>query len=146
MKLLKRVESIGIWTQKKRKYQHTYICGGCKKKISSLYSLRIKEITGFCKHCLPRPWFHGDGKHRRKPVVLRYYLNNKIDSAPSITMFAAKHKELGPNAKYHFADILNGKRLHYKGWLLASNRVKININKVQKIEQLLIKPALIGKF
>lgn len=81
---------------------------------------------------------------KNKPVSFKFYKNGQHSRAKSLTNFCKLHPELGLNAKYHFAEVISGKRLHYKGWLLSSNKIKIDLNRIKKVEQTLIKQAIIS--
>lgn len=130
--------SIGKYTDKYHRYLHSYICKHCHKKIDSLKSSRKVYISGYCikHHSLV-------SSYRKKKVSLRFFKSKKVWNYDSLTNFCKPRiHSLGKNAKYHFAEVLNGKRLHYKGWLRADNPIKIDLNKVKKISQLLIKQAI----
>lgn len=80
-------------------------------------------------------------KDKRKPVILKNLITGEVSKAVSITQFC-KDNKLGDNGKYHFADVLKGKRLHHKCWGLNKNYL-INPVEVKTVKQVLIAPALI---
>lgn len=117
------------------KHLFHYRCFKCRQLKSFIYVGKTFHHKGLCRNC-------ATGKHTRKAVAFRYYLSKKIETSYSITAFCNKHPELGSNAKYHFTEVLKGKRLHYKGWLLGLNKVNIDLEKVKIIKQTLLRRAV----
>lgn len=130
---LQKIKSIGKYNN--HSYIHTYKCKGCNNIKNGRKMSKIEYITRYCRTCGTKFWL---GRN----ISLRFYKNKNIENHISITDFCNKHPELGENAKYHFHEVLNGKRVHYKGWLDANNKIKIDIKKVKKIEQIIIKPFI----
>jgi hypothetical protein len=137
MKIAKDVISIGVYNSPRRQYLHQYTCKKCKQDFQAFYAERTKNITGFCTGCCNQEKWN-------KPVKLKFYNKPKIWEYESITEFC-KHRTqtLGPTGKFHFAEVLNGKRLHYKGWMDADSAVKIDNKKVKIIRQTLLAKAVI---
>ena len=134
--MIEKYLSIGIQDKEKRRnYLHYYVCKRCLKNKCMISHRKIEKITKFCSFC----W---GAVLRNKPVSFRYYNSSEIETFPSITLFCKNHPELGKNAKYHFAEVLKGRKLHYKGWLLANNKEKINISDVKIIKTICIKDFL----
>jgi len=134
---LKQYKSIGfLITKGKKDYIHNYTCKNCKQKKSSIKRNKTIYISKLCKSCCNK-------KRWNKKICLRYYKNQESETAQSITEFCLRHPELDKNAKYHFAEVLGGKRLHYKGWLRADNKIKINVNKVISAKQVIMNKAII---
>lgn len=117
------------------RYIHFYKCLQCKREKSFVVLQKKFKHKGLCRSC-------ASGKHTRKPIRLKYYIGNGVENSPSITDFCCKHPELGANAKYHFAEVLSGKRLHYKGWFPASKKIRFDLAKVRKVEQTILKFAV----
>jgi len=133
------MKSVGIL--KKREggtyyYEHSFKCLKCRKQIKSQNPNKTVKRTGVCKQCTT-------SLIKSKPVSFKFYLTNQSVRAKSITSFCKRIFPNYENAKFHFAEVLNGKRLHYKGWFLSSNKVKLDLSEVKKIEQLQIKRAVI---
>ena len=132
-----KYKSIGVLKKVKRNgcvrylYIHTYVCKSCGKPFSCTNSQKIILHRRLCVGC-----------SHYKPVAFRFYDTNATEYAPSTVVFCAKHPELGKNAYYHFASVINGKRLHHKGWLLASNGIKIDKAKVRVVTQTILNTAV----
>lgn len=131
----KKYELIGVHTQgetatgeKRSIYLHKYRCLGCGEQKKFASSSRIYHHTKTCTACHCR-------SVNNKPVSLRHFSSDLVENFPSIAAFCNAHPELGENAKYHFTEVLNGKRLHYKGWMRADNNIKINPDKVRYVTQ-----------
>lgn len=114
-------------------YLIDYNCKKCNKRFVS--SSNSKQHNQICSSCSNKLIFS-------KKVSLKHYSSNKTEKCNSITDFCKRHPELGANAKYHLAEVLNGKRIHYKGWYPANKNYKINLNKIGKIEQIYLKQAI----
>lgn len=56
----------------------------------------------------------------KKPVIFQNYRSRQIIKAKSITEFCRKAR-LKSIDKFHFTAVLNGERLHHKGWHLPYN-------------------------
>lgn len=136
----KLYKSIGIRDKNKDMYLHTYTCKICGNIITRWHGSKNILHSFICnKH-------NGDlnyNKDKCKSVKFIQITTGQIDQSISITSFCDKHKELGKYAKHHFTEILNGKRLHYKGWMLEDTYNRIDKNKVIESCQLIIKPAII---
>lgn len=135
-KLILNQLSIGKYNAKIRQYIHTFTCKNCKQPRKASRPLKQVYISGFCVPCANKEKFN-------KPITLKFYNKGKLWSYPSITAFCKpRQASLGKTAKYHFAEVLNGTRLHYKGWMLP-NHPEIDSKKVKLIEQLSIKKAIV---
>lgn len=119
------------YIKKSGNYLVTYTCKCCKKTRSSICGGKKRSYSHsqYCRNCI-----------KNKAVIFKNFITDEIISANSITNFCER-AQLGKNAKYHFAEVLSGKRLHYKGWGLTNN--KVDKKKVKIIKQYVIKPAII---
>lgn len=108
-----------------------YICRVCKKIKTIFYRKDKNEICISCSN----------KKRLNKSVILKNFLTGEEDSANSITGFCDRHSYLGKNAKYHFSEVLNRKRIHYKGWGLAKPYREVDLNKVKKISLIYLSNA-----
>lgn len=61
---------------------------------------------------------------KARPVVLVNLQTGEIASAKSVAQFCREHPELGINAKYHFSEVLQRRRLHHKYWALPETPEK----------------------
>lgn len=138
MKISLNYKSVGEFVTKYCKYLHSFICKGCDRNIKGLKAAKTVYVSGYCCKCFGRKRFS-------KKVSFRHYKSNKVLNYDSITDFCKRRPNLGKNAKYHFWEVLNGKRLHYKGWLAGYNKCVIDVKKVQKVQQLLIKQAVVNE-
>ncbi len=127
----KKYKLIGIYGKVKtaaghdrKTYIHKYHCVGCGEQKTFTNSSRIYFHSRTCIACHSRAM-------SSKPVSLRHFSADNVENFPSITAFCQQHPELGENAKNHFSQVLNGKKMHYKGWMRADNLVKIDLNKVK---------------
>lgn len=91
------------------------LCGEVKE-AKTAYIPRAKKHK--CKECHVKY----TSELNSKPVTLQNFKDGRVISAKSITKFC-KSVKLGRNARFHFADILNGKRFHHKGWHLPIPKV-----------------------
>ena len=141
MKDTKYIISNGKYNKFTGKYSHTYKCLGCGDIHEISNSLKTWHSSGYCNRTY---WSNNINHSILRPVSFRFYKNKKPEKAVSIVAFCNKHKELGENAKYHFSEVINGKRLHYKGWLMADNKIVLDLKKVKTIEQTLLKQAAVN--
>ena len=122
-----------IYNKETRKYKLSYKCKDCGKKQSiSIPSPRLAKAHKEC--CLSCA-----SQIHNKPILLKNLITGEIKKAKSITEFCNQIK-LGENAKFHFAEVLRGKRLHYKGWGLNIGWI-VDQDEVKEVKQLLIKRA-----
>lgn len=124
------------------KYYLTYKCGGgCGRTFTSKICGVRKALKTHRRICT--------GCHYRKmaqtllvkPVTFRHLLTGQVVKAPSTVEFC-RMTNLGPTAKYHFAEVRAGRRLHHKGWAL-NKPVDIDVSKVRVVTQLQIARAII---
>jgi len=140
----------GVYDKPTGRYIYSYSCSVCGAKKTAKLGRKTYLGTGKCKKCIATEQSYNSeqsGKplhFKGKPVSFRFYNREEVEHAESIRAFCRKHPELGENASYHFSGVINGKRLHYKGWLLGSNKVKLEESKVKTIEMTLVNRAIIN--
>lgn len=92
-----------------------------------------KKKKKLCPVCKQTREVHGEGKrcqscanriNRARPVVLVNLKTGELESAAAVADFCRNHPELGINAKYHFSEVLHGRRLHHKNWALPETPEK----------------------
>ena len=125
-----------IYDKIKRKYFFTYICKQCgTEKTISVSSKKIcREHKNICVTCRSKNTFS-------KPVTFKNLLTNQVISADSITSFCelTKLNLANLNARFHFAEVLKGNKLHYKGWGLdipySIDKEKVRVFNVTQIQR-----------
>jgi hypothetical protein len=126
----------------KHRYYFTYKCrGGCGRTFTS-------EVHGI-KKTLKKHKRTCPGCHFRKmaqtllikPVTFRHLLTGQVVKTSSTVEFC-RMANLSGNAKYHFAEVRAGRRLHHKGWAL-NKPVTIDTSKVRLVTQLQIARAVV---
>lgn len=109
-----------------------------------------KKQTLICPKCKnPRSVHHkserciGCSNQRfNKAITLKNLFTGETVSAPSISKFCEERPHLGKNAKYHFSEIIQKRRIHHKGWVLPENYRELDFSKVRKVIQIRLDKAL----
>jgi ribosomal protein S14 len=135
------IKSVGIRRPDSNNYQHYQNCTKCGVPKNFISSAKTWYSNGLCRSCVVKGDFSRN-QHRNKKVSLRFFGDEHVEKHKSISDFCRHHPELGLNAKYHFSQVLSGQRLHYKGWTLASRRVKVNPHNVIKMCQFGLQHAI----
>lgn len=122
-----------IYNKETQNYKLDYKCKGCgKKQTVGISSPRFAKFhKERCISCASQV--------HSKPISFKNLITGEVKRASSITKFCNQLR-LGENAKFHFAEVLKGKRLHYKGWGLNIGWI-VDQDEVKEVKQLLIKRA-----
>lgn len=121
MSNIKKYILYGEYDSSVQRYRYSYQCKGCNKISSHCWANKTVKHSLYCQKC-----YSSINNNCRKPVTFIHVVTGEISKALSITEFCNKHPDLGKYAKHHFSEVLKGKRLHFKGWMLPKHYKCIN--------------------